>query len=64
VAVEGVRWDKCSTQLADDNTFLYGNRDANHHLGTGSFTHKEIISAVESVESISDRMSYITLRGR
>jgi hypothetical protein len=26
--------------------------------------HKRIISAVKRVESVSDRMSYITLRGR
>jgi hypothetical protein len=33
-------------------------------LGTGFFVHKRIISAVKKVELVSDRMSYIILRGR
>jgi hypothetical protein len=32
-------------------------------LGTGFFIHKRIISAVRRVELVSDRMSYIKLRG-
>jgi hypothetical protein len=40
-----------------------GNED--HELGTGSFSvHETIISAVKRVEFVSDRMSYIILRGR
>jgi hypothetical protein len=35
----------------------------NHGLGMGTFMHKRIISAVKRVEFISDRMSYIILRG-
>jgi hypothetical protein len=30
----------------------------------GIFVHKRTISAVEGVESVTDRMSYIILRGR
>jgi hypothetical protein len=36
----------------------------NHGLGAGSFVHKGIASAVKKVQSVSDRMSYIILRGR
>jgi hypothetical protein len=40
VAVKEVRWDEGGSQPADDYTFLYGNGNANHHLGTGFFVHK------------------------
>jgi hypothetical protein len=33
-------------------------------LGTGFFVHHRIISAVRSVEFVSDRVSCIVLRGR
>jgi hypothetical protein len=39
-----------------------GNGD--HQLGTGFFVHKRIVSAVRRGKFISDRMSYIILRGR
>jgi len=50
-------------QPADDYKFFHGNGNGNHHLGTGFFVHKGIISAVQRVEFINDRMSHIILRG-
>ena len=32
-------------------------------MGTGFFVHHRIISSVKKVESVSDRTSYIVLRG-
>jgi hypothetical protein len=49
------------TERAEDYTFFYGAGNEDHQLGTGFFVHKRIISAVRSVEFVSDRMTYIIL---
>jgi hypothetical protein len=64
VGVEEVRWDGDGTERADVYTFFYGKGNENPALGTDYFVHKRIISAVKKVEYVSDRMSYIILRGR
>jgi exonuclease III len=64
VGVQEVRWDKGSSEWAEDYTFIYGAGNEDHQLGTGLFVLKRIISAVRRVEFVSDRMSYIILRGR
>jgi hypothetical protein len=58
VRVQEVRWDKGGTEPAGDYTFFYGNGNDDHHLGTGVFVHKRIISAVRSIQFVSNRMSY------
>jgi hypothetical protein len=50
--------------LRESTHFSMERGNENHELGTGFFVHKRIISAVKRVELISDRMSYIILRGR
>jgi hypothetical protein len=50
-------------QAADDYTLFYGNRKDNHHLRREFFVHKAIISAVQRVELINGRMTYVTQRG-
>jgi exonuclease III len=64
VGVQEFRWEKGTTERAEDYTFFYGQGNGDHQLGTGFFVHKRILSAVRREEFISDRMSYIILRGR
>jgi hypothetical protein len=64
VGVQEVRWEKGGTEQAEDYTFFYGQGNGDHRLGTGFFIHKRILSAVRRVEFISDRISYVILRGR
>jgi hypothetical protein len=58
VGVQEVRGEKGGTEQAEEYTFLYGQGNEDHQLGTGFFVLKRIISAVRRVEFISDRMSY------
>jgi exonuclease III len=62
MGVQEVRWDKGGTEPAGEYTFSSGKGNENHELGTVFFL--QIILAVKKVESVSDRMSHITLRGR
>jgi exonuclease III len=64
VGVQEVRWEKGGTERAKDYTFYYGQGNVDNQLGARFFVHKRIVSAVRRVEFISDRMSYIILRGR
>ena len=60
VDVQEVRWD---TIRAGDCNFFYGKGNRNHELRTEFFVHHRIESAVKRVEFVSDRVSYIVLRG-
>jgi hypothetical protein len=64
VRVPEVRWEGGGTEPAGEYRLLYGKGDEKHELGTGFFVHKRIISAVKRVQFVSDRMSYIIIRGR
>jgi len=62
--VQEVRWDKGGTVRAGDYDFFYRKGNEDRQLGTGFFVHRRIVSAVKRVEFVSDRLSYIVLRGR
>ena len=64
VGVQVVRWDREDTVRAGDYNFFYGKGNENHQLGKGFFVHHRIVSAVKKAEFVSDRVSYIVLRGR
>jgi hypothetical protein len=58
-----VRWDKGETVREEYYNFFYGIGNENHQPGTGFFVHHRIVSAIKRVAFVSDRMSYIILRG-
>jgi hypothetical protein len=49
---------------AGEYTFFYGKGNGSHEIGTGLFVHSRIISVIRRVGFVSDKTSYITLRGR
>jgi hypothetical protein len=55
--------DKRDMVRAGDYIFFYGKGNKNNHMGTGFFVRDGIVSAVKRVEFVSDRMSYIVLKG-
>jgi hypothetical protein len=63
VGVQEVRWDKGGTVRAGDYMFFCGEGNESHQLGKGCVVHQRIVSAIKRVEFVSDRMSYIVLRG-
>ena len=64
VGVQEVRWEKGCTVQAWEYSFFYGKANEKQSVGNWFFIHPRIVSAVKTVEFVSDRVSYIVLRGR
>jgi hypothetical protein len=62
MGVQDVGWEGSETEPAGEDTSFYGKENESYELGRGFFVYKIIIS-VKTVEFVSDRMSYIILRG-
>ena len=52
------------TVRAEYYTFSMEKGNENYKLERGYFVHHGIVSEVKGVEFVSDRMSYLALRGR
>jgi hypothetical protein len=52
VGVQEVRWEKGGTERAEDYTFLYGQGNGDHQLGTGFFVHKRTYQRLEERSSL------------
>jgi hypothetical protein len=61
--VQEVSWKKGCIVTVGDYNFFCGKGNENLQLRSGFFVHHRIVLAVERVGFISDRLSYIVLRG-
>jgi hypothetical protein len=64
VGIHEVRRDKGGTLKPGDYILFYEKVNKNYQMGKGVFVHDGLVSAVVSVELVSDTVSCIGLRGR
>jgi hypothetical protein len=61
LAVKEVRRNNGGNEPVEDFISVDGNKNANHHLGTGVLIHKQIL---RGQNFFNEKMSYIILTGR
>ena len=64
VDMQEVRWDKGGTVRVGDYNFSMEKETKIINWEQDFFVHHRIISAVKTAEFVSDRVSYIVMRGR
>ena len=64
MGVQEVRWDKGGTVRAGDYNFFYGKGKSSFGNRIFCTVHQRIASTIKRVEFVSNRVSYIVLRGR
>ena len=63
IGVQETRWDKGSAIRAGKINFFCGDVNENQQLETELLVHHGVDAADKRVEFVSDRMSYVVLRG-
>ena len=64
MGVQEVRWGKGGTVRAGDYIFSMAKETKIMNWEQYFYVHHRIVSGVKGVEFVSDRMSYVVLRGR
>ena len=64
VGVQDVKWDKEGRVRTGDYSLFLWKRKRKPSVANRIFVHHRLISTVKRVDFVSDRMSYIVLRGQ
>ena len=63
LAIQEVRWENQDSIRQGKYTFYYGGTQS-HDFGTGFLIKNSILQAVQNIEFVNERLSYVTIRTR